>query len=147
MALFKCTDRGSLHKTQQSGTKSHVCHFKRLPLKTTRHELIGQSMCQMAKHLNGYLFPLKSGSKPKDGSQHCDVVFNDHEGLNVCPDSVHDPAVSVRTTHRQELLHPGSYRWSHSPGDEQGIILTWCLWKFFTDAALKTGVSHKYWSN
>ena len=42
VALFKCTEHGSLHKTQQSDIKSHVCHFKTLPFKMTLHELIGQ---------------------------------------------------------------------------------------------------------
>ena len=63
MALFKCTEHGSLHKTQQSDIKSHVCHFKTLPFKMTLHELIGQYMCHLAKHLNGSLIPLQSGSK------------------------------------------------------------------------------------
>jgi len=42
MALFKHTEHGSLHNTQQSEIKSHVCYFKTLPFKMTLHELIGQ---------------------------------------------------------------------------------------------------------
>ena len=63
MALLKCTEHGSLHKTQQSDIKSHVCHFKTLPFKMTLHELIGQNTCHLAKHLNALLLPLQSGSK------------------------------------------------------------------------------------
>lgn len=40
MVLFKCTEHGSLHKTQQSGKKLHVCHYNTAPFKRTAHELM-----------------------------------------------------------------------------------------------------------
>ena len=48
---FKCTEHISLHKTQQSGIKSHVCHFKTLLFKITLHELTGHYMCHLVKQL------------------------------------------------------------------------------------------------
>lgn len=40
-----------IQKTQQSNIKSHVCHFKALQFKMTIHELIGQNMFYLAKHM------------------------------------------------------------------------------------------------